>query len=243
MPPDDPANPRNALGLYLYDAFGNLTLLHRDRDISSMNPIPIRPRTRAPELANRTDWDGVQEGSFLLQDVYQGLGSVERGSVKRLRVVGVPPKVQPQMNFPVLGVSHEDPGKFVLGTVPVEIDGSAYFRVPSGIPVFFQALDAEGLALQTMRSLTYVQPNETLACVGCHESRNASPPATGRPLLAAQRPASRLLPDPSGTWPLRYDELVQPVLDRHCVVCHAPGTALMPPLPNSTSHRLAPTTT
>ncbi|MCP4783473.1 MAG: hypothetical protein GY903_08415 [Fuerstiella sp.] len=224
MPPDDPGNPRNALGLYLYDAFGNLTLLHRDPDISSMNPIPIRPRFRAPELASKTDWDGSQEGAFLLQDVYQGMSSVERGSVKSLRVVGVPPKVQPQMNFPVLGVSREDPGKFVLGTVPVESDGSAYFRVPSGLPVFFQALDADGLALQTMRSLTYVQPNETLACVGCHESRNSSPPTLGGSPLATQRPASRLLPDPSGSWPLRYDELVQPVLDRRCVGCHAPDS-------------------
>ncbi len=225
MAPDDPGNPRNALGIYLYDAFGNLTLLHRDPDISSMNPIPIRPRVRAPELASKTNWDGAQEGAFLLHDVYQGLSGVERGAVKRLRVVGVPPKVQPQMNSPVLGVSHEDPGKFVLGTVPVEHDGSAYFRVPSGLPVFFQALDAEGLSLQTMRSLTYVQPNETLSCVGCHESRNSSPLARGGAPLAAQRSASRLLPDPSGSWPLRFDELVQPVLEKHCVACHAPNSA------------------
>jgi hypothetical protein len=223
MAPDDPGNPRNALGLYLYDAFGNLTLLHRDPDISSMNPIPIRPRMRAPELASKTDWDGAQEGTFLLHDVYQGLSGVERGAVRRLRVVGVPPKVQPQMNSPVLGVSHEDPGKFVLGTVPVERDGSAHFRVPSGIPVFFQALDAKGMALQTMRSLTYVQPNETLSCVGCHESRNSSPRASGGSPLAAARSASRLSPDPSGSWPLRYDQLVQPVLEKHCVACHSPN--------------------
>jgi hypothetical protein len=56
------------------------------------------------------------------------------------------------MNTPNLGVSSEDPGKFVLGTVPVESDGSAFFRVPSGIPVFFQALDRHGNSLQTMRN-------------------------------------------------------------------------------------------
>ena len=75
------------------------------------------------------------------------------------------------MNTPSLGVSHEETGKFVLGTVPVESDGSAYFRIPSGMSVFFQALDADGFALQTMRSLTYVQPGQTLSCIGCHESR------------------------------------------------------------------------
>ena len=126
------------------------------------------------------------------------------------------------MNAPVLGVSREDPGKFVIGTVPVEKDGSAYFSVPSGVPVLFQALDRDGLALQTMRSLTYVQPNETLACIGCHEHRDTSPAAGSFP-LAAGRPASKPAAGPSGSWPLRYDQLVQPVLDRVCVECHRAG--------------------
>lgn len=219
MPPDDPGNPRNALGLYLYDAFGNLTLLHRDPEISSMNAIPIRPRPTPPLIADNVDWKAPKEGRFLVQDVYEGLGDMERGSIKRLRVIGVPPKVQPHMNSPVLGVSREDPGKFVLGTVPVEEDGSAYFRVPSGIAVLFQVLDADGLALQTMRSLTYVQPGNTLSCVGCHESRDASP-LVGSVPLAARREPSRLQLGPDGSWPLRYDRLVQPVLDKHCVSCH-----------------------
>jgi hypothetical protein len=128
------------------------------------------------------------------------------------------------MNQPVLGVSAEDPGKFVLGTVPVESDGSAHFRVPSGVPVLFQALDRHGMALQTMRSLTYVQPNQTLSCIGCHESRRAAPAAHEAP-LASRRPASRLVPGPAGSWPLRFDQLVQPVLDRQCVECHQPHSS------------------
>jgi hypothetical protein len=222
MPSDDPENPRNALGLYLYDAFGNLTLLHRDPAISCMNPLPVRPRRQPPLLPNRVAKQGDREGRFLLQDVYQGLPGIPPDAIKRLRVVAVPPKVQPHMNQPVLGVSREDPGKYVLGTVPVERDGSAYFRVPSGIPVFFQALDDQGLALQTMRSLTYVQPDETLSCIGCHESRNTSPPAGGPPLAALRRP-SQITPGPEGSWPLRYDQLVQPVLQAKCVGCHSAG--------------------
>jgi hypothetical protein len=129
------------------------------------------------------------------------------------------PKVQPQMNSPVLGISAEDPGKFVLGTVPVESDGSAYFRIPSGLPLFFQALDASGAAVQTMRTLTYAMPGQTLACVGCHEHRDSTPPA-GKPALAVLRQPSKPTPGPAGSWPLRFDQLVQPVLDRHCVRCH-----------------------
>ncbi len=214
-------NPANASGVYLYDAFGNLELLHRDPQISSMYPIPVRSRARPATLPEHVDWDGPQEGRFLVQDVYRGLKGVRRGTIKSLRVVGVPPKVQPHMNNPVLGVSREDPGKFVLGTAPVEKDGSAYFRVPSGVSIFFQALDADGLAVQTMRSLTYVQPNQTLSCIGCHEHRDLAPPLGGPP-LAATREASKLRPGPEGSWPLRYDRLVQPVLDNLCVRCHQP---------------------
>jgi hypothetical protein len=219
----DELNPVNAMGLYLCDAFGNLELIYRDGEISSMNPIAVRPRNKPPAQPSQTDWDGPQEGCFLVQDVYRGLKGVERGVVKSLRIVGVPPKTQPYMDSPSLGVSKEDPGKFVLGTVPVEEDGSAYFFVPSGVPVFFQALDKKGLALQTMRSLTYVQPGQTLSCVGCHESRELAPGVAGR-LLASRREASRLRPGPAGSWPLRFDTLVQPVLDKSCVSCHSPGS-------------------
>ncbi len=215
------ANPVNAMGLYLYDAFGNQELLYRDAEISSGNPIPLRARPKPPQYANQAS-DAGREGRFFLQDVYQGLEGIPRGAVQRLRIVAVPPKVQPHMNTPNLGVSAEDPGKYLLGTVPVEADGSAHFRVPSGVSVFFQALDRNGLAVQTMRSLTYVQPKQTLACIGCHEHRDRAPPI-GRSPLAGLREPSKILAGPSGSWPLRFDELVQPVLDRQCVRCHKPG--------------------
>ena len=225
MPPDDSRNPANACGIYLYDAFGNLTLLHRDSTISSVTPIPIKPRWRPPSAPEMVNWNAPQQGTFLVQDIYRGLDGIARGDIARLRIIGVPPKVQPQMNRPSLGVSREDPGKFVLGTVPVETDGSAHFQVPSGIPVLFQALDRDGLAVQTMRSLTYVQPGETLACIGCHEHRDTAPTPASMP-LAALRAASKLRADPDGSWPLRFDRLVGPVLSKHCVSCHRPGAEL-----------------
>ena len=241
----DDANPVNAQGIYLYDRSGNLELVYRDPEISSMCPIPVARRPRpATTLASTPPPPARQPrppvGAFLLQDVYQGLApAVARGTVARLRIVGVPPKVQPRMNEPVLGVSSEETGKFVLGTAPVEADGSAHFHVPAGVPVFFQALDAEGRAVQTMRSLTYVQPGRTLACIGCHEPRDSSPPA-GAPPLAARRPPSPLTRGPAGSWPLRFDQLVQPVLDRACLSCHQPGQsgAAFPLTPDAAWHQL-----
>mgnify|MGYP005837848643 FL=1 len=213
------APAENGPGLYLYDAFGNLELIYRDPDIGCMSPQPLRPHPRPPVVASAVDWQ-ASSGSFLLQDVYRGLTGIAPGTVKWLRVVGVPPKTQPNMNTPNLGVTADDPGKYVLGTVPVQADGSAYFRAPAGTNVFFQALDAEGLAVQTMRTVTTVQPNQTLSCVGCHESR-AMAPLMRRPAALAQG-ASKITPGPEGSWPLRYERLVQPVLDRRCASCHQP---------------------
>ena len=110
-----------------------------------------------------------------------------------------------------------------MGTVPVEADGSAWFRVPAGVTFHLHALDEEGMAIQTMRSGIYLQPGETTTCVGCHESRTTAPP--NRAPLAARRQPSRLQPGPEGSWPLDYATLVQPILDRQCLACHRPGTA------------------
>jgi len=41
--------------------------------------------------------------------------------------------------------------------------------------LFFQALDEQGLAVQSMRSATYLQPGERLVCQGCHQPRHRAP--------------------------------------------------------------------
>jgi hypothetical protein len=85
--------------------------------------------------------------------------------------------------------------------------------------VLFQALNARGRAVQTMRSLTYLQPGETQSCTGCHEHRmkTASP---APPAQALRRAPSKIKPGPEGSRPFSYPRLVQPVLDRRCVTCH-----------------------
>jgi hypothetical protein len=113
------------------------------------------------------------------------------------------------------------PVRHVLGTVPVEEDGSVHFTVPANRELFFQALDERGLAVQSMRSATYLQKGEHLVCMGCHERKHRAPLATTGSPLALQRPASSIQSDVDGTAPFSYPRLVQPVLDRHCVSCHA----------------------
>jgi hypothetical protein len=110
--------------------------------------------------------------------------------------------------------------RYVLGTVPVEEDGSAHFSVPARKELFFQALDENGLAIQSMRSATYVQPGEKLVCQGCHEPRHRAPTSPAKIPMAMRREPSKLKPDVDGTNPFSYPRLVQPVLDKHCVQCH-----------------------
>jgi hypothetical protein len=214
--------PDDAMALYWYDAATRTReLLWADAATACGDPIPVRPRQRLPIVASQLPEGTAEDGRFLLTDVYRGLPEVPRGSIRALRVVAIPPKTHPTMNFPTLGITQDDPGKCVLGTVPVEPDGSAHFRVPAGVIVFFQALDERGVAVQTMRSVTHVQPGQTLGCIGCHEHREQAPPV--RLARAAHRGPSSLVPGPDGSWPLRFDRLVQPVLDAHCVECHQPG--------------------
>ncbi|MHB8971137.1 MAG: HzsA-related protein [Pirellulaceae bacterium] len=227
LPPGTPRplwgmpGPPNDLGVYLFDAWGNLNLVYRDAAISSTDPLPIRPRRVPPQITSRVNSHEENASRMLVVDVYQGLATIPRGAVKELRLVGVPAKTHPTMDSPHMGITRDDPGKFVIGNVPVEADGSAYFHAPAGVTFFLQALDDQGMAIQTMRSATYVQPGQTTTCIGCHEQRNTAPPNT-RPLAALREP-SKITANIPGSWPLDYRVLVQPVLDAQCVSCHQPG--------------------
>jgi hypothetical protein len=209
-------NPRNGLGIYLLDAFGNRELIYRDPQIGSTSPIPLTPRQSPPILPPSAS--DAPTATMLLSDVYSGLGDVPRGSIKQLRIVQILPKTTPTANAPPIGCAGEENARAILGTVPVEPDGSAHFEVPARKPVLFQALDAAGMAYQTMRTLTYAQPGERISCVGCHENRMTAAPAHAP--LASRRPASRIDPGPMGGAPFSYVRFIQPIMDKHCVSCH-----------------------
>jgi hypothetical protein len=216
-------NRPNMFGLYWCDAFGNKELLYRDPNVSSQWPLPLRAREKPPVLEMPSQWaENVPqrpEGTFFLKNVHESWPRLPDVEIRRLRIVQVLPKTTPHINNPRVGAANASPGKQVLGTVPVERDGSAYFRVPARTPVLFQALDAQGRAVQTMRSLTYLQPGEQASCVGCHEQRSTSAPERGGVLAIAREP-SPITPGPCGSRPLSYPLLVQPVLDRQCIACH-----------------------
>ncbi|HEY3322785.1 MAG TPA: hypothetical protein VGP72_20185 [Planctomycetota bacterium] len=226
-------------------------LAPRSESISSASNAALgnqEPRAKsqepgtAPDSRLQTSRLQTRTGKMLLADVYnaRNLPGIQRGDVKKLLVIEVLPK---PVNFSGGMDLTSCNGSFnlerVLGTVPVEDDGSAYFEVPAGRPIFFVALDKNDLSLKRMQSFTTVMPGETLGCTGCHEQRtttaylsaHAGAPA-GQELraksqepttpLAMRRPPAKLQPfDGLPTVP-DFLRDVQPILDQHCVSCHSP---------------------
>ncbi len=192
------------------------------------NAQPIRPKRRPP-IIPPTIAEGEQEpyATIYMQDVYNGLEpQVKRGEVKRIRVVrelAKPLRIDPGkrafgFQFPVISCGATYAGKQVLGEVPVGEDGSACFRVPAMMPIYFMAIDAEGRAVQRMRSFTHFMPGEVQGCIGCHEHRlGASRPQMG---TAYSRTPMDLEPMEWGGGGFDYARIVQPVFDKHCVKCH-----------------------
>ncbi len=222
------AEPR--FRIYLLTADDRRALVWDDDQTSCTWPLPLAPRPRPPVLIDQPWLAGETTAVFLLQSVYAGLGpGIVPGEVRWLRVLEQIPKFPVneteggrwriyEMN-PVMGQRCYY-ARRCLGVVPVEADGSACFRVPAFRELYFQALDAEGRAIQSMGSAVSLVPGERQTCIGCHENRHTSPPA--KPPRAARKPP--VTPEPY-SWGndgrIEFCVLVQPVLDRHCVRCHA----------------------
>ena len=195
----------------------------RARKLFLHEPRPLIPRPREQVIPPRTD-PSKATGILVLADVYQGrnMGGVKRGEIKKLLVIETLPK---PINFTGGMEPLSYGGTFtlerVVGTVPVEPDGSAHMELPAMQSLFFVALDENDLSVKRMQSFLTVMPGETTSCVGCHENRVDTPRyAAGRNLMATRRPPSRIEPVADVPDVLDFLRDVQPILDKHCLKCH-----------------------
>ncbi len=203
--------------------------------ISCWQPYPIRARKRPPVLETVRDEALAAKGLARVgvMDVYQGMPEVKRGTIKYLRINEQTPRhwnarrfwggdVAYQQHAVISRGAHHAP-KVQWGIVPVEADGSAHFTVPADRNIFLQALDANYMEVQRQRTYINYRPGEVRTCVGCHEPYGTLPPQNTRP-VAMKRPPSVAGPQPgekTGRRPIYYPVDVQPVLDKHCIKCHA----------------------
>ncbi len=213
----------NGYGIYLVDTLGGRELVYRDPEISCFAPMPVRPRPRPPVRSSPPGPTLADEnatrptGVFSLQDVYRSTQGIPRGTIASLRVNRLIP--QPTQRVPYSSRVRFEVLKRIVGTVPVDEDGSVTFEAPAGVPLQFQALDRNGMAVMTMRTFTHLQPGEQAGCVGCHEPRNSGPAVrpspTGAEILKLRPPVGPRYPGG-----LSFAKTVQPVLDRYCIECH-----------------------
>jgi len=216
--------------LYLMDIYGNKELIFRG-DYNAYHAIPIRPRPMPPVLPDRVQWPRIGSGEtpapgiLYSSNVFAGAPEILKEHGKAIRIIQMDPKTYTtwhkivQHDGPAVSVTQAEGVKRILGTVPIESDGSVAFQVPPGEAIFFQMLDAEGRAIHVMRSFTNVMPGEVRGCFGCHEGQLvAAAPTT--PGLAMIRGAKPPTPAPWGDESISYRRFAQPILDKHCADCH-----------------------
>lgn len=212
--------PESAWGIYLVDVFDNILLIKEAEDYALLEPIPFRKTPRPPVIPDRVDLSR-KDAMVYLQDIYigDGLKGVPRSTVKKLRLFtynfDYPGHGGPQG---VVGMDGPWDVKRIIGTVPVNKDGSVFFRVPANTPIALQPLDSEGKALALMRSWFTSMPGETVSCVGCHERQNTAP--SSKLTLAARQAPANIRPWHGKTRGFAFAREVQPVLDKYCISCH-----------------------
>jgi hypothetical protein len=219
--------------IFLIDKFGNREILYSGFGISGVSglpvvcPRPLAPRTKPPVISTAT-WQGERESktapmaTISLLDVYRSDFSWPQGTViKQLRIIQVLPKPwsSPIADLPKLGYASSPNARLIIGTVPVESDGSAYFEAPVEKEIYFQALDSLGCAVQSMRSGTYVHRGEQLSCVGCHEDKWEAIQSMSTP-FALKRAPSKIKPEVGGVEPVNFHRLAVPVFKNKCYQCH-----------------------
>ena len=185
-------------------------------------PRPLMPRRREHRIPERTKLE-QPTGRLVLADVYNGrnMAGVARGEIKKLLVLEALP-------MPIHYTGGMDPlsygGTFTLerivGTVPVEPDGSAFFELPALRSFILVALDEHDLSVKRMQSFLTVQPGETTSCLGCHEQRTKTPGLESYRAMATSRPPSVIEAIAGVPEVIDYPRDVQPVLDALCVDCH-----------------------
>jgi hypothetical protein len=189
-----------------------------------IDPIPVKSRTPPPDIPVKT-FEGEranlshEPARISVMNIYESdLPFPPAMKIKWIRVIQLIPKATLFINEPRVCFASEALVRLPLGIAPVETDGSAYFEAPVDRILMFQALDSNYMAVQSMRSDTYVHKGEHLSCVGCHENKWQA--AADLNPLAMKRAPSKLLTEFTEALPISYYRCVKPVFDAKCAPCH-----------------------
>ncbi|MBT3198872.1 MAG: hypothetical protein HN350_03055 [Phycisphaerales bacterium] len=220
--------------LYLMDVYGNRELIRKGTH-NAYYAMPFCKRPTPKAIPDRVDWPKIGSGAkpadgiLYSNDVFSNAPKILREKGKYIRVLQMDPKNYTtwhktvQHDGPAISVFQADGVKRILGTVPIEKDGSIAMKVPPGQSLFFQMLDEKKQAIHVMRSFTGVMPGEVRGCFGCHESKlvtRGNPTATSTSIAMKKGPKKPVEPSWGYNTSISYARFVQPVLDKHCAKCH-----------------------
>ena len=207
-------------GLYLVDTFDNMTPISVLPGEGLFFPTPLVERDLPPVLPNRVV-EGEKEATVFITDVYNGLGTenVPKGEIVGLKVFAYHFAYLHTGGHESVGVQSSWDIKRILGYVPVEEDGSAFFKIPANTPVALLPVDKNGAAVQLFRSWFVGMPGENVSCNGCHESQLDATQSVLK--LASRREPSEIQnylgPQRSITFEL---DLYHRVVKKFCIGCH-----------------------
>ena len=122
-----------------------------------IEPVVVAPRTvpnRHPSTLR--DWTAA---NLLTLDAYTSKYMFKPGSIASVRIYTM-----------------DDAGRRrVLGTSPVEHDGSLYVHVPGDVPLQFELLNSAGKTLRKESGWMWTRKSEQRICVGCHAGPERAP--------------------------------------------------------------------
>lgn len=231
--------PNDKWRLYLVDTFDNMIELGSGKS-HMFEPVPLMPRKLPPVIPDRRI-ESAENGILFIQDIYEGPGleGIPRGTVAAIRIFTYGYAYRLNGSHDTLAIEGGWDTKRILGTVPVEEDGSVMVKVPHHLPLSIQPLDEDGNALQVMRSWTAAQKGEVVSCVGCHEPSRAAPVA--RTTMASRKAPKELVPWSKAGQPYGYgfQREIQPILDRYCAGCHDGSDPQLPNLADRSEKRFS----
>lgn len=156
---------------------GNLRLALQEPDSHVLEPVLVAERSmpkRHPSALH--DWP---VGNLLCLNAYTSKSTFLPASIQSVRLY-----------------TRDDSGAAeLLGTAPVEADGSFFVQVPGDQPLQVELLDGKGSTLKREAGWFWMRRGEQRVCVGCHAGPENSPEnAVPKVLLRSTTPADMTHP-------------------------------------------------
>ncbi len=136
---------------------GSFTALVSAGDANLLQPAVVAPRP-VPNLhpSGLHDWSYA---NLLCLNAYTSKYKFAPGSVASAKLYTTNEKGKPRL----------------MGSSPVEADGSFYVQVPGDKPLQIELLDKQGKTLQREQGWWWARKGEQRICVGCHAGPERSP--------------------------------------------------------------------